>query len=39
VADLLLAEKLVKDRVDFARTLLETAPLKRVKPDAVTYGG
>ncbi|HXJ78112.1 MAG TPA: ABC transporter substrate-binding protein [Candidatus Methylomirabilis sp.] len=39
VADLLLAEKLVKDRVDFAKTLLETAPLKRVKPDAVTFGG
>lgn len=39
MADLLLAEKLVKDRVDFAKTLLDTAPLKRVKPEAVTYGG
>jgi ABC-type nitrate/sulfonate/bicarbonate transport system substrate-binding protein len=39
VADLLLAEKLIKDRVDFAKTLLESAPLKRVKPDAVPYGG
>ena len=39
VADLLLAEKLIKDRVDFAKTLLESAPLKRVKPNAVQYGG
>jgi len=39
MADLLLAEKLVKDRVDFGKTLLDTAPLKRVKPEAVTYGG
>jgi ABC-type nitrate/sulfonate/bicarbonate transport system substrate-binding protein len=39
MADLLLAEKLVKERVDFAKNLLDTAPLKRVKPEAVTYGG
>jgi len=39
MADLLLAEKLIKERVDFAKTLLDTAPLKRVKPEAVTYGG
>jgi ABC-type nitrate/sulfonate/bicarbonate transport system substrate-binding protein len=39
MADLLLAEKLVRERVDFAKSLLDTAPLKRVKPDAVTYGG
>lgn len=39
VADLLLAEKLIKERVDFGKTLLETAPLKRVKPEAVSYGG
>jgi ABC-type nitrate/sulfonate/bicarbonate transport system substrate-binding protein len=37
MADLLLTEKLVKERVDFAKTLLDAAPLKRVKPDAVTY--
>jgi ABC-type nitrate/sulfonate/bicarbonate transport system substrate-binding protein len=38
VADLLLAEKLIKQRVDFAKTLLASGPLSRVKPDAVTYG-
>ena len=38
VADLLLAEKLIKEKVDFAKTLLESAPLKRVRPDAVTAG-
>jgi hypothetical protein len=36
VADLLLAEKLIKEKVDFSKTLLESAPLKRVRSDAVT---
>ncbi|MBI3964427.1 MAG: ABC transporter substrate-binding protein, partial [Chloroflexi bacterium] len=39
MADLLLQEKLIKERVDFAKTLLDTAPLKRVKPDAVPFSG
>ena len=29
----------INDRVDFPKTLLEAAPLRRVKPDAVQYGG
>jgi NitT/TauT family transport system substrate-binding protein len=37
-ADLLYAEKLIKKPVDFAKTALDTAPLKRVDPAAVTYG-
>ena len=37
-ADILFGEKLVKKRVDFAKTALDTAPLKRVLPNAVTYG-
>ena len=36
VGDLLLNEKLIKERVDFSKTLLESAPLKRVRSDAVT---
>jgi ABC-type nitrate/sulfonate/bicarbonate transport system substrate-binding protein len=39
MADLLLAEKLIRERVDVPKSLLETAPLKKVKPEAVTYGG
>ena len=38
-ADLLLDEKLIKERVDVAKNLLDTGPLKKVKPEAVTYGG
>lgn len=37
LADLLLAEKIIKKPVDFAKTMLDVAPLKRVAPEAVTY--
>ena len=36
VADLLVAEKLIKEKVDFSKTLLEPAPLRRVRSYAVT---
>ena len=39
LGDLLLSEKLLKEKVEFAKTLLDTAPLKRVKPAAIEYGG
>jgi ABC-type nitrate/sulfonate/bicarbonate transport system substrate-binding protein len=37
-ADLLFNEKLIKKPVDFVKTALDTEPLRRVDPNAVTYG-
>lgn len=39
LADLLFAEKIIKKPVDFAKTMLDVGPLKRVAPEAVTYTG
>lgn len=37
-ANVLFREKVIKKQIDFAKTALDTAPLKRVSPNAVTYG-
>ncbi|MBI2321270.1 MAG: ABC transporter substrate-binding protein [Chloroflexi bacterium] len=39
MVDLLLTEKLIKEKVEIRKDILDTAPLKRVKPEAVTVGG